>query len=288
METDKKKFARLNKILNGSDGVVYLLFVGRETYAAKVQNRLVGTIYKHGANTNQAIERLLKHQSEFLVFKNKQREEGSRGREADIYSANLEPIFLTLKSLGVEFNQRTLQLALESLAEGNDYFPNYLTNMFDVSVIRTFSWNSLLSLYLFFVVELLKVRKGILYPMPEISNRRIIEEKVALISKDNPTLKDELISWAMQLSSPSLKLNPQFKEQITKGLKGLENLENIATGLMGFLVELQKLGFKDFSELESKFKEGLEQIQKAKLLVEKAEALTAKIEKDKKRQKKLA
>ena len=285
LEANKKKFARLNKILKGSDGIVYLMFAGRETYAAKVQGCLVSTIYKHSANVNQAVERLLKYKSEFLVFQKRQREEGARGREAENYTANLDSVFLTLRSLGVEFNQDELQLALVQLSEANDYFPKYLTNVFEASVLRTLSWNSLLSLYLTFIVEVLKSTDLVVYPMPP--DFSINKEKVAPLLGKYPNLKTELISISMQVSSPGVGLNPQFKAHLAKVRSGLENLESYSLGLIEFLKELKEMGITDFSDLASRFREGMAQFEQAKTLVEKLKELSSQIEKVKKSEEKL-
>jgi hypothetical protein len=274
-EINKKNFARLNKILKGSDGIVYLMFVGRETYAGKVQSMLVGKIYKHSANVNQAVDRLLKYPSEFLVFKNREREEGTRGREAEIYSANLEPIFLTLKSFEIDFNQTQLRFTLVRLAENSDQFPTYLTNIFEASVVRTFSWNSLLSLYFAYLLESLKVHNSAVFPIPEIKMKK---ETIDELLKENPGLKEMLFSISMQLSSPNLKLNPKFKDQLAKSMKGLENLELFAQNFVEFLVELQKMGIKDASQFSSMCKETIDKIEQVKALSVKLEEVTAKIE----------
>ena len=60
------------------------MFLGRDTYAAKIKDSLVGTIYKHDSNINQAVNRLLRHGSEYLVFQRKYRKEKTPGREAEI------------------------------------------------------------------------------------------------------------------------------------------------------------------------------------------------------------
>jgi len=90
-QKNKKLFQRLDKILNGLNGIVYLMFLGRDTYAAKIQNSLVGTIYKKNSSVNQTVQRLLKHGSEFLIFQRKHREEGVPGRKAEIYTASFDP-----------------------------------------------------------------------------------------------------------------------------------------------------------------------------------------------------
>lgn len=276
---NKKNFARLNKILAGSDGIVYLMFVGREIYAAKVQGPLVGTIYRHGANVNQAVERLLKHKSEFLVFRKRKREKGARGREAENYTADLDPIFLTLRSLGVEFNQGELQLTLGHLSEANDSFPKYLVNIFETSVLRTLSWNNLLSLYLTFIVEVLKSADLVAFPMPP--DFSISKETVTPLLEKYPNLKVELFSISMQVSSPGVGLNPQFKAHLAKLMKGLENLESYSLGLIEFLKELKKMGITDFSDLTSRFKEGMAQLEQAKALLEKIKKVSLEIEKGK-------
>jgi len=280
---DKKKFARLNKILKGPVGIVYLMFAGRETYAAEIQGCLVDTIYRHGANVNQAVDRLLKHNSEFLVFKRKQREEGSRGREAEIYTANLEPIYVTLTSLGVEFNREELESVLVQLSEANDYFPKYFINVFDVSVLRSLSWNSLFSMYLTFLVEVLKSTGPVVYPMP--SDFRINAEKCAPLLMENPNLKSELIAMSMQLSSPGLRLNPQFKAQISKVFSGLENVGSDLQAFVEFLNELKGMGITNFSDLASQFRDGMAQLKLVKTLLEKTTALNNQYEKIKKSEK---
>jgi hypothetical protein len=255
------------------------MFVGRETYAAEIQDSLVKTVYAHNANVNQAIERLLRHKSEFLVFKKSHREEGIRGREAEKYTANLEPIFETLKSFGVAFNQSKLEDVLGQMSEVNSYFPKYFTNMYEKSVLRTMSWNNLLNLFLTFIIEAINSTSYdfIAYPLP--SDFKLAKEKIIHLQSKYPKLKTELYSISMQLSVPGIALNPQFKAHLTEVSKGLEKLEVYSMGMIGLMKDLKEMGFNNLSDLSAQFREGMAQVEESKALVKKLRDLSSLMEK---------
>jgi uncharacterized phage infection (PIP) family protein YhgE len=91
----------------------------------------------------------------------------------------------------------------------------------------------------------------------------------------------------MQVSSPGVGLNPQFNAHLANLMKGLENLESYSLGLIEFLNELKKMGITNLSDLASRFREGMAQLEQAKALLEKIKKVRLEIEKGEKSKEKL-
>lgn len=255
VENDRIIFEKSNRMLGGSNGIVYLLFIGRDTYAAKVQCLMKNTLFTHESNVNQVIGKLVKEGSDFLVSKGPYRKKGARGRKRDIYTANLDPILVTLKAFNIEFNQKELQDTLTSLAETSDFFPKFLTNIFQTSMVRRLPWHAILSSYINYLSETLRIPKLLVFPIP--SDFSIKEEKVISILKTYPSLRKELQAISMQLNSPNLGLNPEFKAQINEAMEKLDSKDSEARKTLEFLQELKKLGITDFSVLLAQVKDVL-------------------------------
>ena len=236
---NRKLFQQLSKILNGLNGIVYLMFLGRDTYAAKIQNSLVGTIYKKNSSVNQAIQRLLRHRSEFLIFQRKHRDEGVPGRRAEIYTASLNPIFQTLQAFNVNFDIDEVQQVLELLSPANDSFPQYLVNMFEKSLLRHVSWHLILSNYFTYMSELIRKsklpvasQKGVPFsPLP--IDVFIPEENINLLLNKYPDLPRKLVSMSVRMSSANFGLNPRLRSFLVGALP------NIDQKLFETILELQ-------------------------------------------------
>ena len=138
-------------LLDGTTGLVYLLFVGRDNYAQNMQKIMTDALFADKSNVNQVMHRLTQGGNRFLISKRLYREEGSRGRARHIYSANTNPIIITLKSLGVKFEESMLKDTLNLMSEASDFFPKFLTNIYQIKVIRKFVWHHILSMYFFFL-----------------------------------------------------------------------------------------------------------------------------------------
>jgi len=123
---NRKHFLRLHEILRGSKGIVYLMFLGRDTYTAMIRNSFVPAIFQNPENVDQTVKNLLKHGSELLIFRRKDRKEKRPGRKANIYTASFDPIFLTLRAFGIDFDKDEMQRVIKLLSPTNDYFPRYL------------------------------------------------------------------------------------------------------------------------------------------------------------------
>jgi len=300
-EGNKKLFQRLDKILGGSDGIVYLMFLGRDTYAAKIKDSLVGTIYKHDSNVNQAVKRLLKHGSEFLVFKRRYREEGTPGREAEIYTASFDPIFLTLKASDIDFNEKELQHTLECLSPANDSFPQYLINVFEISTVRNMSWDIILANYFSYMPELLLTsllpinrQKEQTYSLLP-TNIAIPKDKIDLLLSKHPDVPKKFKSNAARiaLSSEKTGLNPELRRALAQNLPNIDlklfetirDLLNAVEVLARMQREMEQCGFKDIQSL-SKYWESLQAHAEETMekLRETDEFLKWKSEKDKKKE----
>ena len=275
-ENDSKIFEKSNNILSGANGIVYLLFVGRQNYAANIQGPMTDTLFADKSNINQVIAKL-KEGSCFLMSKGSYRKKGGRGRARDLYTANIEPILITLKAFNIEFNDHELLFALESLAEISDFFPKFLTNTYQTFVIRKLPWHGILSIYLYYLSEVLRADDLIVYPMP--ANFSIEKEKVNSILQGHATLRKELRSVSSQLSSPTLGLNPEFKAHIDKAMDQLESKDSDATKVLKFLQELKKEGITDFPALLSQVKEIRTTYEKVQEIKEKLKEVEERLNK---------
>ena len=278
-QKNKKLFQRPDKILNGLKGIVYLMFLGRDTYAAKIQNSLVGTIYKKNSSVNQTVQRLLEHGSEFLIFQRKHREEGVPGRKAEIYTANFDPIFQTLLAFNVNFDKDELQQALKLLSPANDSFPQYLNNVFDKSVLRKASWHLILSNYFTYMSELIRSRllppasqEGAPFsPLP--TDISIPEEKINLLLSNYPDLPEKFVTMSVKMSLKDFGLNPRLQSFLVKALPKIDQkLFQTVLGLQGAVDIFQKMK-------ESGAESIMEYIERVR---ETEEFLTWKLEKEKK------
>ena len=230
---------------------------------------MTDTLFADKSNVNQVIAKLLKEGNDFLISKGSYRKKGDRGRARNLYTANIDPVCVTLNAFKIEFNDKELQFALESLAETSDFFPKFLTNTYQTFLIRKLPWHVILSTYLYYLSEVLRARDLIIYPMP--SNFSIKKEKLNSILQDHVNLRKELRSISSQLSSPTLGLNPEFKAQMDQAVDQLDSKDSDASKFFGFLQELKKEGITDFSEL-------LSQVKEVKSTVEKMREIKIKLE----------
>ena len=104
--------------LAGSAGVIYVMFLGRETYIADIQESLLPHeklpspkrgFFKNKENVNQAFERLQEKGDFYLRFV---REEKKPGKPR-FHTANMWPLFATLEGAGVKFDKRSVRLSFE-------------------------------------------------------------------------------------------------------------------------------------------------------------------------------
>lgn len=138
--------------LNGTRGVVYLMFVGRKTYAGAFQEKLVKVgLLKDQANVNQAVSFLLKE-----GFLKEVEEQADKPGKPRIRTANIAPLFETLKVCASKLSHDEVEeitFWVLSLGEVMDYFPDYLALRFkENSLLRlkALPWNYILGDFFFF------------------------------------------------------------------------------------------------------------------------------------------
>ena len=246
-------FEKSNNILGGANGLVYLLFVSRNNYAANIQDLMTDTLFSDKSNVNQIMSKLIESGKDFLVSKGTYRKKGARGRARHIYSANMDPITGTLKHFNINFDYSELTFTLNQLGETSDFFPKFLTNTFQTFLIRKMPWHALLSIYFFYLSEIMRSSDIIVYPMP--SNFKVSKEKKQILLDRNPSIRKHLISLHLQLNSPWLGLNPEFKAHIEKAMEQLNSKDSEIMKVLDFLKALQNEGITDFSVLQSQVKE---------------------------------
>ena len=66
-QNDSKIFKKSNSLLSGANGIVYLLFVGRNNYAANIQDLMTDTLFADKSNVNQIMVKLTESGKDFLI-----------------------------------------------------------------------------------------------------------------------------------------------------------------------------------------------------------------------------
>jgi len=258
------EFKTINRNLSGSDGLIFIAFLGRETYATHVQNSIVPFIFKNPQNVNQAVKRLLRHGSKFLTFKRKEREKGKGGKERMIYTANFNPIFCSLRTHNIDFDKNDLQLIFRTLSIANDFFPQFLLNIFDRSTVLKSSWHSTLSSYFTFLSSVLRfARHPELVPLlpREIS---ISKETIEELVEKSPQMAKNLDLMAVRMMLPSSSLNPEFESSVVKGFIELGETSSLMKGFHDLLVELKQQGVNDVNDVENYFSKITAELKGAK------------------------
>jgi hypothetical protein len=223
-----------------------LFYVGRENYAQNIQNLMTDGLYANRSNVNQTMDKLTGFGKRFLISKGLRHKKGSRGRARELFTANLNPITSTLKELNVEYDESKLVETLTALSDTSDFFPKFLTNMYQIHLIRRWAWYQTLSIYFLFLSEAIK-SNVIAYPFPE--TLKVNREKVGKLVEKYPSVSKDLHVLFSKLASPELYFNPKFIEWQNKIIDQLSNKESEAVKSLKFLQGLQELGINDFSEL---------------------------------------
>jgi len=278
------------------------MFLGRDTYAAKIQNSLVGTIYKKNSSVNQTVQRLLKHGSEFLIFQRKHREEGVPGRKAEIYTASFDPVFLSLEAFEIDFDKDELQRVIKLLSRANDYFPQYMRNILQRSAMRSMSWIHILASYFNYLAENLKIgslpdwQKEKIYTLLP-TDVAIPKGNIDSILRIYPHLPEKLTSYAIKMNLSGIGMNPGFVQALVENIpkidvnlfKQMPKLLSMEKDLHDIATTFKQLGLKDEDSIKD-FMEKLSAIEKRskelmERLTEKDEFLKWKMEKEKKSKK---
>jgi hypothetical protein len=246
LQTKKNSLLGKSSPLDGTPGIVYLLYVGRENYAQNIQNVMTDGLYANRSNVNQTMDKLTGFGKRFLISKGLYRKKGSRGRARELFVANLNPITSTLKELKVEYDESKLVEILTALSDTSDFFPKFLTNMYQIHHIRRWAWYQTLSVYFLFLSEAIKYNV-MAYPFPE--TLKVDREKVGKIVEKYPSVSKDLHIIFSKLASPELYFNPKFVEWQNKIMDQLSSKESEAMKSIKFFNGLQELGINDFSEL---------------------------------------
>jgi hypothetical protein len=245
-------FESLGNSLDGTTGIVYLLYVGRDNYAQNIEGLMTDALFADRSNVTQVMTRLKRRGKLFLISKGPRRKEGQRGKAPEIYTSNIEPIIVTLKRLDVKFDEKELTDSLRELSAASDFFPKFLTNMYLTHVIRNFHWYQTLSMYLLFLSVAARSTEIVSYPTPP--NFTIDKQKVESLLKKYPTLIKDLNSLFSQLNSPKLVFNPKYMEQFNGFLDDLNSKESEAMKAFKFIKGLQDLEVADWSSLLEKIR----------------------------------
>jgi len=150
----KGQLQKIKEDLDGTEGIIYIMFCGREVYVSQIQQALLDAgIFKNKENVNQAFYRLLKHEMKYLIFKRELKAPG----KPKVYTANLEPIFITLKHLNLHerFDKTELLTIIEKLSNLNDNFPKIYTAWSreenGTLSYKRITWYDILSVYFLFL-----------------------------------------------------------------------------------------------------------------------------------------
>jgi len=137
----------IESTLDGPYGVLYLMFLGAERYVGEIQKPLVKSgFYRKKENVNQTFYKLMKqnHNEFFLKFLRKETKPGI----PQIYTANYEPLFLTLRSVDSEIDEEELKHLLNVFSFLNEGFPAYLINGKGSKIShRSLKWKIVLAKY---------------------------------------------------------------------------------------------------------------------------------------------
>jgi hypothetical protein len=247
LQTKKSSIIAKSHILDGTTGIVYLLYVGRENYAQNIQGIMTDSLYANRSNVNQTMDKLTGGSGKrFLVSKGLHHKKGSRGRARELFIANLNPINSTLKEMGVECDENKLVEIMTALSGTSDFFPKFLTNMYQIHLIRRWAWYQTLSMYFLFLSEVVR-SSLVIYPMPETF--KVSQEKLSYLKTKYPSLENDLQGIYSKLASPELYFNPKYIAILKKLQELLSNKESDAMQGFKFLQGLQELGLSNFSQI---------------------------------------
>lgn len=278
VKTNRDESQGINGILGGLNGLVYLAFLGRETYSTHIQSSLVPSIYKNASSVDQTITRLLEYGSEFLIFKREERGKGKGGKKRKIYTANFDPIFLTLQMHDIDFDEKELRYTIDSLSAANDSFPRFLLNLFDRSIVVKSAWHVTLSNYFTFLSNILRFSNQEelhSFMLPDIP---IDRENIEAILDEYPELTKKFDLMAMKITLPGLKLNPQFESYLVKGFEGLDKAMLDSAVLIKFFQELQRMGITNLENYHSELLNRIKEVQELSPKLEEAQEFLAKLE----------
>lgn len=141
--------------LDGPSGIIYLMYLGRESYAAEWTDKLVGEnrFVSHKSSVYQAVSRLEKRN-----YIRRVRTDKNKTGAPVIRTANFKPLFKSLEDINLKQEQRNrLKNFISDLSPAVDFFPEYLhkyTQTFDIG-IKKLIWFTTLPVYFSFLIQTL-------------------------------------------------------------------------------------------------------------------------------------
>ncbi len=126
----ERNYRTVVSALSGSNGVIYLMFLGAERYVNQIQPWFVKSgFYKNKENVNQSFTNLVAREYGDFFLKFTPHEGKNLPGSPRFYVANWEPISLTLRQFQVEFNEERLKSFLVAASSLNEDFPKLLVSM---------------------------------------------------------------------------------------------------------------------------------------------------------------
>ena len=229
------KATEIADALKGTSGLVYLMFVGNETYPNKIQSPIVKAgLLKNKENVYANVKKLIE-KGQFLRFLRIERKAGC----PRVFTADLAPIFTSLNYLKIEFDKEKVIDALKNLGFLNDLFPKFTAKFIEIAQQRVdnLSWFDNLSNYFMFLATVLGARK-VLSERGEVS--------LPPIPKEAPGLKE----WAEKFSKLLPRLGRLNQKQLNILDKLLERYPDLHMEMLRLSLEvrLAPVGIRDLGD----------------------------------------
>jgi hypothetical protein len=217
--------------LTGAIGLVFLMFLGRETIANHIAINLLGAGI---LENNDVIYQYTKRLEKMFLLKVVSMKKHGKGQPR-ILTANIEQLinYIVPHSLG-EFSTRDRKRIMSTIilpSDVVDYYPEYLLASLNKQKISTLKWSKLLSNYLFFCLEFINtchLSTQIPKVIEPTVDQAVKKWKNLLdkgkISKETFKVKKNFVELSFDLSSLVQNLP---KDQITEISSKIETSDNI-------------------------------------------------------------
>jgi hypothetical protein len=155
---DALALSYIRKGLSGQNGLVYLLFLGRETSAVKVVEELESPDLQNAVSDHRAVHILADAEAQVYFALSRLKQRGyvntirPKGRDK-IRTSDPEPYFRTYELLGFGLNRRMESEKITRIGRYLNLFPYVLAHMFARygKTIRKMTWDDLLAEYAVFL-----------------------------------------------------------------------------------------------------------------------------------------
>lgn len=142
--------------LNGLNGIVYLMFLGRETYARESAQKLVKLEFIKDEDSIYPVIKKLKDAEIIKEIKTKKNKPGN----PEIRTATFKPFFSLLKIVEPTIMKEDLERIkkyIQYVGGAIPFFPDHLRMIYDISEvnIRKLKWPKIAATYLNFILGLL-------------------------------------------------------------------------------------------------------------------------------------